>query len=296
MHAVLERALRRAARRRPAAPARPRSSAWIGARPRAGRRGRRRAGARRAPGRAGDAGAASNGCSRASSARRRERDARRLRALAARGRGSPTPRRPSEPALEIDGWRLHGAIDRVDRAADGRALVLDYKVSSKVSAREEARGGGEAAAAALPDRGRRALGGGAGRRPLPPAARHLGAPAPRARPRGRGGRPGRATGLSAPTSSPREEFEALLAEARAPGRRDRRPDARRARSAATRGRGPACATTTICPRVLRLRADLPPRPGAGRADERRGARRSGERARRRPTEQAAAIEAERAPR
>ena len=39
------------------------------------------------------------------------------------------------PALEIDGWRLHGAIDRVDRAADGRALVLDYKLSSRVSPR-----------------------------------------------------------------------------------------------------------------------------------------------------------------
>jgi ATP-dependent helicase/DNAse subunit B len=42
-----------------------------------------------------------------------------------------------QPALEIDGWRLHGAIDRVDRAADGRALVLDYKLSSKVSSREK---------------------------------------------------------------------------------------------------------------------------------------------------------------
>ena len=40
-----------------------------------------------------------------------------------------------QPTLEIDGWRLHGAIDRVDRAADGRALVLDYKLSSKVSPR-----------------------------------------------------------------------------------------------------------------------------------------------------------------
>jgi ATP-dependent helicase/DNAse subunit B len=37
------------------------------------------------------------------------------------------------PPLEIDGWRLHGAIDRVDRAPDGRALVLDYKLSSRVS-------------------------------------------------------------------------------------------------------------------------------------------------------------------
>ena len=42
-----------------------------------------------------------------------------------------------QPALELDGWRLHGAIDRVDRAPDGRALVLDYKLSSKVSAREK---------------------------------------------------------------------------------------------------------------------------------------------------------------
>lgn len=42
-----------------------------------------------------------------------------------------------KPALEIDGWRLHGAIDRVDRAPDGRAVVLDYKLSSKVSPREK---------------------------------------------------------------------------------------------------------------------------------------------------------------
>jgi ATP-dependent helicase/DNAse subunit B len=41
------------------------------------------------------------------------------------------------PVLELDGWRLHGAIDRVDRAPDGRALILDYKLSSKVSAREK---------------------------------------------------------------------------------------------------------------------------------------------------------------
>jgi ATP-dependent helicase/DNAse subunit B len=42
-----------------------------------------------------------------------------------------------QAALAIDGWRLHGAIDRVDRAADGRALVLDYKLSSRVSPREK---------------------------------------------------------------------------------------------------------------------------------------------------------------
>jgi RecB family exonuclease len=42
-----------------------------------------------------------------------------------------------QPVLELDGWRLHGAIDRVDRAPDGRAVVLDYKLSSRVSAREK---------------------------------------------------------------------------------------------------------------------------------------------------------------
>lgn len=41
------------------------------------------------------------------------------------------------PVLEIDGWGLHGAIDRVDRAADGRALVLDYKLSGQVTPREK---------------------------------------------------------------------------------------------------------------------------------------------------------------
>jgi RecB family exonuclease len=41
------------------------------------------------------------------------------------------------PALELGGWGLHGAIDRVDRAADGRALVIDYKLSGSVTPREK---------------------------------------------------------------------------------------------------------------------------------------------------------------
>jgi ATP-dependent helicase/DNAse subunit B len=41
------------------------------------------------------------------------------------------------PVLEIDGWGLHGAIDRVDRDAAGRALVLDYKLSRVVTPREK---------------------------------------------------------------------------------------------------------------------------------------------------------------
>jgi RecB family exonuclease len=41
------------------------------------------------------------------------------------------------PALEIDGWGLHGAIDRVDRAPDGRGVVIDYKVAGAVTPREK---------------------------------------------------------------------------------------------------------------------------------------------------------------
>jgi ATP-dependent helicase/DNAse subunit B len=41
------------------------------------------------------------------------------------------------PALEVDGWRLHGAIDRVDRDAAGRALIVDYKLANTVTARNK---------------------------------------------------------------------------------------------------------------------------------------------------------------
>jgi ATP-dependent helicase/DNAse subunit B len=41
------------------------------------------------------------------------------------------------PVLDLGGWGLHGAIDRVDRAPDGSALVLDYKLSGSVTAREK---------------------------------------------------------------------------------------------------------------------------------------------------------------
>jgi RecB family exonuclease len=41
------------------------------------------------------------------------------------------------PVMEIDGWGLHGAIDRVDRDAEGRALVLDYKLANAVTPREK---------------------------------------------------------------------------------------------------------------------------------------------------------------
>jgi len=41
------------------------------------------------------------------------------------------------PALQLDGWYLHGVIDRVDRDEEGRALVLDYKLSGRVTPRDK---------------------------------------------------------------------------------------------------------------------------------------------------------------
>ncbi|MBS1887076.1 MAG: PD-(D/E)XK nuclease family protein [Actinobacteria bacterium] len=41
------------------------------------------------------------------------------------------------PSLDLGGWGLHGAIDRVDRAPDGRAVVHDYKLAASVTARDK---------------------------------------------------------------------------------------------------------------------------------------------------------------
>jgi RecB family exonuclease len=41
------------------------------------------------------------------------------------------------PALDLGGWGLHGAVDRVDRARDGRAVVIDYKLAGAVTPREK---------------------------------------------------------------------------------------------------------------------------------------------------------------
>jgi RecB family exonuclease len=41
------------------------------------------------------------------------------------------------PVLDLGGWGLHGAVDRVDRSPDGRAVVIDYKLAGAVTPREK---------------------------------------------------------------------------------------------------------------------------------------------------------------
>jgi ATP-dependent helicase/nuclease subunit B len=54
--------------------------------------------------------------------------------LEARFGGHPDAERP---ALDLGGWGLHGAVDRVDRSPDGRAVVIDYKLAGQVTPREK---------------------------------------------------------------------------------------------------------------------------------------------------------------
>jgi len=41
------------------------------------------------------------------------------------------------PVLDLGGWGLHGAVDRVDRGGGGRAVVIDYKLAGQVTPREK---------------------------------------------------------------------------------------------------------------------------------------------------------------
>ena len=181
------------------------------------------------------------------------------------------------PALELDGWGLHGAIDRVDRAADGRAARHRLQALGAGHPAREVRGGGEAAAAALPDRGRRALGRRAGRRPLPPAARDLGAAPARASSSSEAAGDLAGYGLYRTDVVDAEELEELLDDARRrAGEIVARMRARRHPPRPRAAAGPA--RPRRLPRLLHLRADLPPRPGARSSRGRRGrGARSGER-------------------
>ena len=172
------------------------------------------------------------------------------------------------PALDLGGWGLHGAVDRVDRSGDGRAVVIDYKLAGQVTPREKfeeraklqlplyllavaehwgaepvgalyhpLRGTSVAAAArGRLQRGRR------GARRLRPLPRRRG------RARGAGGAAG-ATRAGAPARSS--------------------PACAAARSAATPGRGRGCAATTSAPPTA-------PSPRSAAATARRSTRRKTE--------------------
>ncbi len=169
------------------------------------------------------------------------------------------------PPLEIDGWRLHGAIDRVDRDAAGRALVLDYKLSPAVTALDkfeqraklqlqlylvavaEHWGGDAAGGLYHPLRGTSAD----ARRPRGAVREDAAAALAPYR-------------LFGNDLLDREEFEEMLADAR---RRAGEIVARMRRGDVRRDPGPRArpARPRRLPLLLRVRADLPPRPGAGRA-------------------------------
>ncbi len=209
-------------------------------RPGAGRRDRGGERTRRAPGRAGHA-RSHRGPARALPRRGGAPRDRRLRALAA---GGGVLRVRGGRATDARDRRLAPArSDRPSRPSGRRARPRPRLQALEQSlAAGEVRGGGEAAAAALPDRRRRALGSGDRRRPLPPAARHLGAPAARAR-RWRTPRPtSPATGSPRPTaSSGRNSTSCSPMPAVAPARSS--PGCELVRSIATPARARDCATT-----------------------------------------------------
>ena len=265
MHAVARPPLPRAPRRRPAAPARlarpPGSRAAASSSPRsrpsassASTRpsGRWCGGSRRLLDRfLGEeaeretGGRSSPGCSRPGSARTEEARARRRSkstAGACTGRSTGSTGRPT-------GARSSSTTS--SRARSRRAKKLEEKAKLQLQLYLIAR--------------RRALGRGDGRRPLPPAARHLG-PAP-------------ARGRRSPTAA--EDLADYrwcgsdLVDARRASRScSRTPAPARARSSPRmragdirRDPGPTAGLRghDICPRLLRLRADLPPRPRAPRS-------------------------------
>ena len=96
----------------------------------------------------------------------------------------------ARPPLELEGFGLHGKIDRVDVPASGEpaGLIRDYKVSRTVTAGAKLDGGGQAPAPALRPGPRATVAAAAARRPLSTPGGHGQPPSPRDRTRRRGGR------------------------------------------------------------------------------------------------------------
>ena len=201
-------------------------------------------------------------------ARRRTRPSGRWRAGSSGCWSASSPRRPSaRPAASSPGcWRpAFGEHEESERPAlRARRLGPARRDRPRRPRRRrprprprlqalrrghparEVRGGGEAAAAALPARGRRALGSRAGRRPLPPAARDLGAAAARRRPRG-GGRRARRLRPLRQRRGRREELRASCSRTRGGGPARSSPGCAPATSAATPGRGAGLRGHDVCP-------------------------------------------------
>ena len=202
------------------------------------------------------------------------------------------------PALELDGWGLHGAIDRVDRAPDGRALVIDYKLSGSVTPREKFE---EQAKLQLPlyllavaeHWGAEPVGG----LYHPLRGTSIAAPA-RRRPR-RGGRATSPLRPLRPRRGRRRGAGGAAGGLAAAGRARSSPACAPARSAATPARGAACAATTSAPPSATSRrsaaATAPPQEPSededGRSGERARARRPSRRRRSRPPARDVLLEA-----
>ena len=163
------------------------------------------------------------------------------------------------PVLDLGGWGLHGAIDRVDRSRDGRAVVIDYKLAGQVTPREKFE---ERAKLQLPlyllavaeHWGAQPVGalyhplrGTSARRPA------------RASSRPRSPRTWPATGSTRTTSSSRRSWRSCWTSRR---RRAGEIVARMRSGEIRRDPGPRAgpARPRRLPRLLHLRVDLPPRP------------------------------------
>ena len=246
MHAVLDRLYRERPGRRPAPPP-GLARAWIAARPRAGRRDRRPSG-----------GSATHPAERAMLRRvegllarflaeeARARD-RRLRALAARGglrRG-----RGGRAAGARDRRLAPARRDRPGRPRRRTAAPWSSTTSSRARSppreklEEEAKLQLQLYLIAVAELwGAEPVGG-----LYHPLRGTSEPPAARARPRGGGRRSSPPTGSPRTDMVDREEFEELLADARAPGGRDRRPDARAATIDRDPGPAPGLRGHGVCP-------------------------------------------------
>ena len=164
-------------------------------------------------------------------------------------------------ALRLEGFRLHGKIDRIDVAASGQALVRDYKTGSTVT-RARSSSSRESSSSRSTCSPRASCGTSMWRAPsiTRSATRRT---------------PGRAASSAGRARRWRSRIRSLEGLHRRPRRVRAAPERRTRRGRAHRPRHPrrisgASAARRVVPRLLRLPPDLPPRarrqePGGARA-------------------------------